>query len=276
MVKFYDRIPDSHIAWIEKQHLFYVATAPLSGDGHVNLSPKGVNGTLHVESNSRIWYEDLSGSGVETISHLRENGRVTLMFCALEGAARILRIWGRGTVHELGTPGYAALVPPERRRAGSRAAIVVDVHKVGTSCGYAVPLYAFRGERSALDVWAEKLERRDRERAAGADTVTVDTEAGPRVYAKDGLMAWWAAMNQRSLDGLPGLRHAHLSDAVLESAPRVNGEQKPSASKRQAGSEVVEVAVAGVLPRSKAEGVRLVLVFVLGLALASVYGRAVR
>ncbi|KAI0820625.1 hypothetical protein BC628DRAFT_1422789 [Trametes gibbosa] len=174
---------------------------------------------------NRVWYEDLNGSGVETISHLRENGRITIMFCAFEGAARILRLFGRGSVHAFGTPEYDTLVSPAKRHASSHAAIVIDVYEVSTAraffctCGYAVPLYTFKAERSALAHWASKMEKVDDEFlpyvvmdeelpadvAATVFLVTLDTEVCPRVYAKNGLKAWWASLNRRSHDGLPRL-----------------------------------------------------------------------
>ena len=174
-MKSWDCIPEELIPWIQKQEMFFVATAPLTGTGHVNLSPKGLRGSFHVVDQHRVWYEDLSGSGayppsrsalpstncsrtyhppfplapplllshtlsldppayagIETISHIRENGRITLMFCAFEGAARIVRLFGRGSVCEFGTPAYDALVPPERRLSGSRAAVVVDVYRAAS------------------------------------------------------------------------------------------------------------------------------------------------
>ncbi|KAI0641202.1 hypothetical protein C8Q79DRAFT_1003903 [Trametes meyenii] len=313
MVKIYDSIPDSHVAWINKQHMFVVATAPLTGDGHVNVSPKGIQGTLHVVNNRRVWYEDLSGSGAETIAHLRENGRVTVMFCAYEGAARILRLYGRGTVHEFGTPEYDAFIPPAERHASSRAAIVIDVHRVTTSCGYAVPLYTFQAERSALTKWAEKMEERDRAFGApvpfpgpaphadpgvdvdveGAAAVAFDTPEGARAYAPHGMKAWWAAWNQHSVDGLPALRGAHLSDIAPLAGREVRGEGEPPSD----GSVVVLgnrvpkgergpggdrkgglVLVLGnvLLPQGWAELVRMMWVFALGAVVASVYGQSLR
>ncbi|TBU51643.1 hypothetical protein BD310DRAFT_833860 [Dichomitus squalens] len=255
MGQFYDEIPETHIAWIKKQEMFFVATAPLSADGHVNVSPKGVRDSFHVESRSRVWYEDLSGSGIETISHLKENKRITIMFCALEGAARILRIWGTGRVFEFGTPEYEELIPSEKRMTGSRAAIVVDVHKVGTSCGYAVPIYTFKSHRSALLTWSEKMEKLDEDFAADPTACPHGPEALPvsptspgsapysaffsfssrsisdpsehagattRAYAKRSMKWWWAGWNLRSIDGLPGLDTAHVVDAV----PRMGEEAK--------------------------------------------------
>ena len=136
MGKFYDTIPQELTPWILKQEIFWVATAPLSPEAHVNVSPKGVRDSFHVLSPTRVWYQDLSGSGVETISHLRENGRITLMFSAFDGPPRIVRLFGVGSVHEFGTPEYEELIPPENRRPGSRAAIVIDVHKVGSVSGF--------------------------------------------------------------------------------------------------------------------------------------------
>ncbi|KAI0327275.1 hypothetical protein GY45DRAFT_1327885 [Cubamyces sp. BRFM 1775] len=195
MVKFYDHIPPDLIKWLLKQEMFCVATAPLSPDGHVNLSPKGLKGSFHIISPNRVWYQDITGSGVETISHLRENGRITLMFNAFEGAPRICRLWGKGTVHEFGTPEYETYIPPEIRRPGSRAAIVIDVHKVSTSCGYSVPYYEFKGHRQALLTYYDKRERKD--------------QADPNLHADKGLRAYWIDENLESIDGLPGLAVAH-------------------------------------------------------------------
>ncbi|KAI1790498.1 hypothetical protein LXA43DRAFT_890910 [Ganoderma leucocontextum] len=191
MGKFYDTIPPELIPWILKQEVFWVATAPLSPEAHVNVSPKGVRDSFHLLSPTRVWYQDLSGSGVETISHLRENGRITLMFNAFEGPPRIVRLFGAGTVYEFGTPEYEKLIPPENRRPGSRAAIVIDVHKVGSSCGYAVPYYDFRGHRNALLEFFDKRELADQKDAAA--------------HSKTGLKAYWEEKNMKSIDGIPGL-----------------------------------------------------------------------
>ncbi|KAJ3528664.1 hypothetical protein NMY22_g9317 [Coprinellus aureogranulatus] len=141
--------------------MFWVASAPLSADGHVNVSPKGVAGTFHVESSTKVWYEDLSGSGAETIAHIRENGRVTILFNAFEGPPRILRLYGTGSFHEMGTPEYEALLPVGTRQPGSRAIVVVDVYKCGTTCGYSVPYYSFVGHRTPLLDWAARKEAID-------------------------------------------------------------------------------------------------------------------
>ncbi|EJF58548.1 hypothetical protein DICSQDRAFT_66872 [Dichomitus squalens LYAD-421 SS1] len=279
MGQFYDEIPETHIAWIKKQEMFFVATAPLSADGHVNVSPKGVRDSFHVESRSRVWYEDLSGSGIETISHLKENKRITIMFCALEGAARILRIWGTGRVFEFGTPEYEELIPSEKRMTGSRAAIVVDVHKVGTSCGYAVPIYTFKSHRSALLTWSEKMEKLDEDFAADPTACPHGPEALPR-----SMKWWWAGWNLRSIDGLPGLDTAHVVDAV----PRMGEEAKRGLKAQGAapeppsdGTVVIlgnrvpragrwEAALGRLTPASGEEAVRLVLACSLGMAIAAI------
>ncbi|KAF8908154.1 hypothetical protein CPB84DRAFT_1767433 [Gymnopilus junonius] len=177
MGQFLEEIPEYLIDWILKQQMFWVASAPLSPDGHVNISPKAIEGTFHVTNSRRVWYEDLSGSGAETVAHIRENGRVTILFHAFEGPARIVRLYGKGEhklnylfysseydisllriFYELGTPEYEALVNSESRLPGSRAVIGIDITKVGTTCGYAVPYYQFVSHRKQLLDWAEKKE----------------------------------------------------------------------------------------------------------------------
>ncbi|KAK7050335.1 pyridoxamine phosphate oxidase [Favolaschia claudopus] len=202
MVQYYDEISPSLGKWIERQHVFWVATAPLSGDGHVNVSPKGGEGMFHIVNPRQVWYEDLTGSGVETVSHLRENGRITVMFNAFEGPPRILRLYGRGTVYEFSTPEFNALVPPESRKPGTRAIILVDVHKVGTSCGYAVPFFDFKSHRNRLFTWAAKKEALD---------VNSDAHTGFSALV-DGLKRYWATKNLKSIDGLTGLTCAPYAE----------------------------------------------------------------
>lgn len=195
MAKFYDEIPESLIEWIKKQHMFWVASAPLSPDGHVNLSPKGTADSFHVVNSRRVWYQDLTGSGVETISHIRENGRVTILFNAFEGPPRILRLFGTGTVYEYGTEEYESLISPETRKPGSRAAIVIDVYQCQTTCGFAVPIYDFVTHRTQLLRMADIEESRNR---------VSSTVSSPETD-KTGIKAYWVRKNLRSLDGLPGL-----------------------------------------------------------------------
>ena len=169
MGKLYDEIDGKLRAWIEAQPLFFVATAPAAG-GHVNVSPKGVSGTLEVRGPRAVAYVDLIGSGIETVAHLRENGRITLMFCAFDGPPRIVRLYGTGRVEAAGG-----------EVDGARATVVVNVERIADSCGYGVPLMAYEGERPQRLAWLEKQQR-------------------------DGkLEAYVAEKNAASIDGLPGL-----------------------------------------------------------------------
>jgi hypothetical protein len=174
----YDDISPELTAWIAKQPMFFVATAPSVG-GHVNLSPKGLD-TMRVLGPRRVAYLDLTGSGVETIAHIRDNGRVTLMWCAFSGNPRIARVYGHGTVHAAGTPAFDELVAHFPELPGRRSVIDVDVDLVTTSCGYAVPLMDYVGERDRLVKWA----------AAKGDA---------------GVVSYWGTKNTKSIDGLPGL-----------------------------------------------------------------------
>jgi predicted pyridoxine 5'-phosphate oxidase superfamily flavin-nucleotide-binding protein len=170
MGKLYDEIDAKLEAWIAAQPMFFVATAPRDG-GRVNVSPKGVAGTFRVLGPRQVAYVDLIGSGIETVAHLRENGRVTLMFCAFAGPPRIVRLYGRGRVEQ----------PLNGEIDGARATIVVDVDRIADSCGYGVPLMGYEGERPQRLAWL------DRKRRAGE------------------LEAYVAEKNALSIDGLPGL-----------------------------------------------------------------------
>ncbi len=154
MARTYPTITDELRAFIEAQQLFFVATAPLAADGHVNVSPKGLD-CLRVLGPLRVAYLDLTGSGNETSAHLRENGRVTLMFCAFQGPPRILRLYGTGTTVLPGSPTWAELRPLFPDHPGARQIIVADVTRVQTSCGFGVPLYDYAGQRETLLRYAE-------------------------------------------------------------------------------------------------------------------------
>jgi hypothetical protein len=170
--------PDLAQWWCE-QPVFFVATAPSGAEGRVNLSPKGLD-TFRVLAADRVAYLDLTGSGVETIAHLRENGRITLMACAFSGNPRISRIYGRGAVHPLGTSGFDELAPQFPDLPGRRSIIDVAVDSVTTSCGFAVPLMDLVGDRDRLVDWAEKK-------------------------GEDGIVEYWGNRNAVSIDGLPGI-----------------------------------------------------------------------
>lgn len=146
--------PDT-AAWIDRQHLFFVASSPMAADGHINLSPKGGD-SFRVLGPNDVAYLDLTGSGVETIAHLRENGRIVVMFCAFEGSPRIVRLHGRGTVVQRGEPDFNGLASAFPDHPGARAVIRIAVARVSDSCGYAVPLMDYREERTVLDKWSER------------------------------------------------------------------------------------------------------------------------
>jgi hypothetical protein len=161
MGKLFERIEDHHRDWIARQALFFVGTAPLDGDGHINVSPKGPIGSLRVLDDHTVAYLDVFGSGTETIAHLRENARIVVMLCAFEGPPRILRLHGRGRVIAAGDEGFEELLDrtafsdpsiPEARRS----IVVVDVTRVADSCGYGVPLMHFEGDRDHHELASAK------------------------------------------------------------------------------------------------------------------------
>lgn len=178
MGKLHDSIDDRLRAFIERQHLFFVATAPTDPDGHVNVSPKGIGGTFLVVDHHTVAYLDITASGAETIAHLRDNGRITLMFCALDGAPNVVRLHGVGRVVTLYDEEYDAWAARFAPVAGARAVVVVDVQRVSDSCGYGVPLYEWVGER---DLLPPHMERK-----------------GP-----EGRAAYRRQKNRTSIDGLP-------------------------------------------------------------------------
>ncbi|MEO5658155.1 MAG: pyridoxamine 5'-phosphate oxidase family protein [Nitrospiria bacterium] len=175
---------DQHIthelaAWLRAQRMFFVATAPLAGDGHVNCSPKGGD-TFRVLDATTVAYQDLTGSGAETIAHVRENGRIVLMFCAFDGPPKIVRLHGTGEVILSDHQDFTSLIGLFPANPGTRTVIRVIVSRVSSSCGFGIPLLDYQGERGVLDIWAEKK---------GADQL--------RSYRR--------TKNARSIDGLPAL-----------------------------------------------------------------------
>jgi len=178
MGKVHERIDDRLRSFIEAQHVFFVATAPLAADGRVNVSPKGVDGTFAVVDEHTVAYLDLTASGAETIAHLRENGRITLMFCAFDGPPNVVRLHGRGRVVTLYDDEYAAWAPRFTEHRGARAVIVVDVERVSDSCGYGVPLLDYTGKRDLLPPFMDRK---------GAE----------------GQAAYRRRKNRTSIDGLP-------------------------------------------------------------------------
>jgi hypothetical protein len=151
MGRTYDRIDDRLRSFIEAQPVFFVATAPLAADGHVNLSPKGLTGSLAVLDGRTVAYLDFGGSGAETLAHLRENGRITLMWCAFDGPPKIVRIHGHGEAVFRDDPRWCDLIGNFGDRAdgpGLRAIIVVTARRISDSCGFGVPLMDLRAERT--------------------------------------------------------------------------------------------------------------------------------
>jgi hypothetical protein len=177
--KVYSTIDDRIAGFIESQRLFFVGTAPLDTRGHINISPKG-HDTFRILDPHTVAYLDLTGSGVETIAHLRENARIVIMFCALEGAPQIVRLHGRGEVIEPEHPEFPSLRGKFPCMEGVRSVVRVVLDRIADSCGYGVPKYRYEGERDQLREWAIRK---------GAD--------GIRQYQAD--------HNAVSVDQLPGL-----------------------------------------------------------------------
>ena len=189
MAKVFECIDERLQRWIEAQPMFFVGTAPLDGEGRVNISPKGPIGTLSVLDSLTVAYLDMIGSGAETIAHLRENGRIVVMFCAFEGPPRIVRLHGTGRVvpaadadfAELSSRcGFAQPEVPESRRA----IVLVSVERVADACGYGVPLMSYEGERPHSAAWAAKK---------------------LRVGGEEALLDYQREKNSVSIDGLPAL-----------------------------------------------------------------------
>jgi pyridoxamine 5'-phosphate oxidase-like protein len=152
----HERIDSRLRAFIERQHVFFVATAPTDPAGHVNVSPKGIGGTFAVIDDSTVAYLDITASGAETIAHLRDNGRITLMFCAFEGPPNVVRLHGHGRFVTVYDDGFADLLSLFDEHRGARAVVIVDVERVSDSCGYGVPLLTHGGERDLLPQYMER------------------------------------------------------------------------------------------------------------------------
>ncbi len=175
-----DTIDHSLEGFIRAQQMFFVGTAPLNATGHINLSPKGLD-TLRVLDPRTLAYLDYVGSGAETIAHLRENGRIVVMLCAFQGAPRIVRFHGRGSVIEPQDQAFNQLRELFPAEPAARAIVRVSIERIADSCGYGVPVYAFEGHRSQLQDWAARK--------------------GDR-----GLHEYQEQKNRVSINGLPALR----------------------------------------------------------------------
>ena len=179
MGKVYDSITPAIQAFIEAQQMFFVGTAPLSENGNVNISPKGLD-SFRVLDEQTVVYADLIGSGIETVAHLKENGRIVIMFCAFEGKPNIVRLHGQGEVIESGHTDFESMKELFPTYTGLRSFIRVVCERVSDSCGFSVPLYEYQGQRSLLNDWADKK---------GAESLKVYVEKN----------------NTESIDGLPGM-----------------------------------------------------------------------
>lgn len=181
MSKQHKALDETLQVFIEQQHVFFVATAPAGSSGHINVSPKGLQ-LFRILGPREVAYVDCIGSGAETIAHVRQNNRITLMFCAFEGAPNILRLYGAAEVVEPQDPAYGPLL--ERFGGpvpGARAIVRIRVQRIADSCGFGVPLFEYRGQRSQLTAWADRK---------GASAL--------RDYQRQ--------KNSTSIDGLPALR----------------------------------------------------------------------
>ena len=180
MAKTFSGIDDKLGGFLNDQPVFFVATAPSGGDGHINLSPKGLVGTFRILDPLTVAYLDFVGSGIETVAHLRDNGRIVIMFCAFSGPPRIVRLHGRGVAVLPGDPGWSDLAGRFPPMPGARSVIKVSLERVSDSCGFGVPLMSYDRERTELPAWAVRK-------------------------GEAGLIEYQEKNNAKSIDGLPGL-----------------------------------------------------------------------
>lgn len=175
MSKFYTSITKRLQGFIEKQQLFFVATAPTNG--RINLSPKGMDSFRVVNENKVLWL-NVTGSGNETAAHLQENNRITIMFCSFKGAPNILRLYGKGKEIKPNDADWNKVISLFPKTPGTRQIFEIDIESAQTSCGMSIPFYEYQGERNQLNDWAE-------EKGAA------------------GIKEYWKEKNQTSIDGLP-------------------------------------------------------------------------
>lgn len=179
MARLFEQIDESMAAWIRQQQMFFVASAPLAPDGSINCSPKGLD-TLRILGPREVAYLDLGGSGIETVAHLKQNGRIVIMFCAFEGSPRVLRLHGQGSVIERDHPEFVTLLATFPLQPICRSIIRITLQRISDSCGWGVPLYTYTGQRT------------DIEQAVAGKT-------------PDQLRQKAAKQNRHSIDGLDGL-----------------------------------------------------------------------
>jgi hypothetical protein len=179
MGKLYEEITPEIAGWIQEQHLFFVSTAPLSGDGHINCSPKGLN-AFRVLGPRTVAYLDLTGSGAETIAHLRENGRIVFMFCAMSGLPKIVRLHGTAEVVTAASSQWPELRNQFPAYHGARSIICAEITRISDSCGFGVPQFEYLSDRETLPRWAE-------------------------TRGEEGLKFYRQEKNRLSIDGLPAV-----------------------------------------------------------------------
>ena len=198
MGKIYESIDERLQAWIGQQHLFFVGTAPDQAEAHLNISPKGARDSFRVLGPTTVAYLDLVGSGIETISHLKQNGRIVIMFCAFEGPPKVVRLHGTGTVIERGSDGFDELVelfnPSDAYRPLLRSFVRIEVSRISDSCGFVVPRMDFVAERDQLPKWAVNKQE---------------------TFGDSWKSDYLAANNQQSIDGIAGLCVDESADADL-------------------------------------------------------------
>ena len=180
MAKEFECIDEPIKDWISKQKIFFVASAPLSGDGHVNCSPKGLD-TFRILGPKQVAYLDYTGSGIETLAHIRENKRIVIMMCAFEGPPKIFRFHGTAKAHEIGSSEFEKIADQFDDLTGARSIVVLDLIRIGDSCGYSVPLYEHKGNRDGLNKWAANK-------------------------GDNGIRSYQREKNRISLDGMPGMK----------------------------------------------------------------------
>lgn len=179
MGKFETTISEKIKLWIGNQKIFFVSTAPLSAEGHINCSPKGLD-SFRIIDEKTVVYEDLTGSGAETIAHVKENKRIVIMFCAFDGPPLIVRLYGEGEIITKNDTEFSTIQQLFTPRSGVRSYIKIHLTRVSDSCGYSVPLYEFKEDRDVLDKWFDRK-------------------------GDDGLIDYQKENNQESIDGLRAL-----------------------------------------------------------------------
>lgn len=179
MATIFDKIDSKLSQWILAQKIFFTASAPLSSDGHINCSPKGLD-TFRVLDEHTVAYQDLVGSGAETIAHIQENKRLIIMFCAFDGPPRIVRLHGKAEFISKGHPMFEEIEKQFNTMNGTRGFILLNINRISDSCGYAVPIYDFKKDRDTLHKWVANK-------------------------GEDGIKNYIVEKNNTSIDGLPAI-----------------------------------------------------------------------